>query len=158
MIKCIILLGLVVLVMKISIDWILNKAKQKIYAVTHAKAVIRGNSTVDQDLTKIEGNIADMGKFLHDREDLLNKIIMIKQIAIPISGWTPYKENVLKCEMGLEKITDEMMAIVVIDPDKLEVAKNCGFKNYCKTENGKLVFFSQREPTVELEATLALFG
>lgn len=40
--------------MSISAEWILNKAKQKIYAISHAKAVVRNNSTVDADLTALE--------------------------------------------------------------------------------------------------------
>lgn len=43
--------------MGISVEWIINKAKQKIYAVSHAKAVIRGDHTVDDDLTKIETSL-----------------------------------------------------------------------------------------------------
>ena len=46
--------------MAISAEWIINKAKQKIYVVTHAKAAARGDSTVDDDLTTIEANIADL--------------------------------------------------------------------------------------------------
>lgn len=40
--------------MAIKAEWILNKAKQKIYAISHAKAVVRNNSTVDADLTALE--------------------------------------------------------------------------------------------------------
>ena len=46
--------------MAISAEWILNKAKQKIYVVTHAKAAARGDSTVEADLKSIETNIADL--------------------------------------------------------------------------------------------------
>ena len=34
-----------------------NKAKKKIYTISHAKAVIRGTSTVDADLALLENNI-----------------------------------------------------------------------------------------------------
>lgn len=40
--------------MSISAEWILNKTKQKIYAISHAKAVVRNNSTIDADLTALE--------------------------------------------------------------------------------------------------------
>ena len=39
--------------MAMKAEWILNKAKQKIYAISHAKAVVRNNSTVDADLTAL---------------------------------------------------------------------------------------------------------
>lgn len=39
----------------ISVEWIKNKLGKKIYAVSHAKAVIRNeNSTVDDDIAKLE--------------------------------------------------------------------------------------------------------
>lgn len=41
----------------INIEWIINKAKEKIYAVSHAKAVVRGDHTVDDDLTSLEENL-----------------------------------------------------------------------------------------------------
>lgn len=43
--------------MAISAEWIINKYKQKIYAISHAKVVVRGNSTVDADLAALEQNI-----------------------------------------------------------------------------------------------------
>ena len=46
--------------MAINIEWIINKAKEKIYAITHAQAIIRGASTVEADLKAIEANIADL--------------------------------------------------------------------------------------------------
>ena len=53
--------------MAISAEWILNAAKQKIYAISHAKATIRGNSTVDADLTALEQNFT---QFQSDFEQL----------------------------------------------------------------------------------------
>ena len=46
--------------MAINIEWIINKAQEKIYAITHAQAIIRGASTVEADLKAIEANIADL--------------------------------------------------------------------------------------------------
>lgn len=43
--------------MSIPIQWVVNRAKRKIYAVAHAKGTIRGNSTVDADLTKVENDL-----------------------------------------------------------------------------------------------------
>lgn len=44
--------------MAISVEWIINKAKKRIYAISHAKAVVRGTSTVDADLALLENNIS----------------------------------------------------------------------------------------------------
>lgn len=46
--------------MAMKAEWILNKAKQKIYAISHAKAVVRNNSTVDADLTALESAIKSL--------------------------------------------------------------------------------------------------
>ena len=43
--------------MAISAEWIINKAKKKIYTISHAKAVVRGTSTVDADLALLENSI-----------------------------------------------------------------------------------------------------
>lgn len=48
--------------MAMKAEWILNKAKQKIYAISHAKAVVRNNSTVDADLTALENSIKALQK------------------------------------------------------------------------------------------------
>lgn len=43
--------------MAITAEWIINKAKQKIYAVSHAKVVVRGDSTVDADMASLENRV-----------------------------------------------------------------------------------------------------
>ena len=48
--------------MAISAEWILNKAKQRIYAISHAKAVVRNNSTVDADLNALETAVKNLQK------------------------------------------------------------------------------------------------
>lgn len=48
--------------MAINAEWIVNKAKQKIYAISHAKAVVRNNSTVDADLTALEKSVEEIEK------------------------------------------------------------------------------------------------
>lgn len=46
--------------MAISAEWILNRARQKIYAISHAKAVVRNNKTVDDDLTELEKAVSQL--------------------------------------------------------------------------------------------------
>ena len=41
-------------------EWVLNKLKQRIYAVSHAKVVVRNKSTVDQDLTNLENRATSL--------------------------------------------------------------------------------------------------
>lgn len=48
--------------MAITAEWILNKNKKKIYAISHAKAVVRGNTTVEGSLSTIEENVSNLDK------------------------------------------------------------------------------------------------
>ena len=60
--------------MAINAEWIFNKAKQRIYAVSHAKAVVRGTSTVDSDLAKLENEVKDINNSIENlgsSEDIL---------------------------------------------------------------------------------------
>lgn len=49
-----------------NIEWLINKAKEKFYPITHAKAVLYGdsNDTVDKVLNTVESNITDIGNEL----------------------------------------------------------------------------------------------
>ena len=49
-----------------NIEWLINKAKEKFYPITHAKAVLYGdsNGTVDEVLNTVESNITDIGNKL----------------------------------------------------------------------------------------------
>ena len=60
--------------MSISLEWLVNKSKNKVYAVTHAKGVVRGGSTVDKDLTNIENNITSMETSLDNLGTRINNI------------------------------------------------------------------------------------
>lgn len=41
----------------ITVEWVLNHFRKKVYAVTHAKAVVRGLSNVDKDLSNLENKV-----------------------------------------------------------------------------------------------------
>lgn len=55
--------------MAITAEWIINKSKKKIYAISHAKAVVRGNSTVDADLAALEQNISAFQQSVDDLQE-----------------------------------------------------------------------------------------
>lgn len=52
--------------MAISAEWIINKSKKKIYAISHAKAVVRGNSTIDADLALLEQSMTAFQQSVDD--------------------------------------------------------------------------------------------
>lgn len=56
------------------IQWVINKAHKKIYAVSHAKAVIRGNSTVDADLTRIENSLDTIDRSYSETQSKIDSI------------------------------------------------------------------------------------
>lgn len=54
--------------MAITAEWIKNKDKKRIYAISHSKAVVRGNSTVDADLSSIESSIEELDQKIEDKK------------------------------------------------------------------------------------------
>lgn len=55
--------------MKVKAEWVINKAKEKIYAVSHSKAMTRGHRNVESDLCSIERFI-DESNTLIDGSDV----------------------------------------------------------------------------------------
>lgn len=53
-------------ILTITVEWCKNKLGNKFYAVSHAKAVVRGDHTVDDDLTTIEKDLVDIHTNLRD--------------------------------------------------------------------------------------------
>lgn len=76
--------------MAISAEWILNAAKQKIYAISHAKATIRGNSTVDADLTALEKNFT---QFQSDLSNVNSHISKQMNSAEGVHGFRYYNDE-----------------------------------------------------------------
>lgn len=60
--------------MAITAEWIINSAKKRIYAISHAKAVVRGNSTVDADLSVLEQNITQFQNSVNELQDAIDSL------------------------------------------------------------------------------------
>lgn len=60
--------------MAITAEWIINSAKKRIYAISHAKAVVRGNSTVDADLSILEQNITQFQNSVNELQDAIDSL------------------------------------------------------------------------------------
>ena len=56
-----------------NIEWLKNKAKEKFYPITHAKAVLFGNSnkTLDEEISDINNSISSLETNLSNKQDLL---------------------------------------------------------------------------------------
>lgn len=103
--------------MSIFGEWVLNKLKQRIYAVSHAKVVVRNRSTVDSDLTDLETRTAALeGSVGSLRTRVTNLDNSIQDGIVDIVGATP-KAN--KDTAGLVKIGDSVT--VNAETEALEV-------------------------------------
>lgn len=60
--------------MAITAEWIINSAKKRIYAISHAKAVVRGNSTVDADLSALEQNITQFQESVNELQEAIDSL------------------------------------------------------------------------------------
>ena len=89
--------------MAITAEWIINKSKKKIYAISHAKAVVRGSSTVDADLAQLEQNI---GAFQQSVDDLQSEIDGLDLTAI--QSHLNKKLNSAEGAHGLRYYNDEL--------------------------------------------------
>ena len=165
--------------MSISAEWVLNKEKKRIYAVSHAKATVRNSSTVDNDLTKLENrtsNVENVIDTLNTKVDTLNaqvfptdviddgsatvvlgKAVTAGEITIPIEGWEE-EDNEFILNITNSAIDENTVPVLAIAPQSYEVAQDSGFKPYCRTFNGILRLYSQSIPTAPLIASLALIG
>ena len=91
--------------MAISVEWILNSAKKKIYAISHAKAVVRNNSTVDADLTKLENNVEELqngNNTINDAIDIINGVLTDQNVLN--EDFANHIDTELKTENGIHGI------------------------------------------------------
>lgn len=165
--------------MSISLEWLLNKAKDKIYPITHAKGAIRGNSTVDKDLTALENSMTTVENNLSTVTTRVNNISELIQsgqigggstsvilgvasgtgeVSIPTEGWEENPDGGYILDITNTAIEETTIPVVAVAPTSFDAAKNCGLKSYCKTLTGILRLYSDTVPTVEIEASIALIG
>ena len=150
------------------------------YAVSHAKGVIRNGNTVDQDLTKLENNITSMNTTLDILSTRINNIS--DQIAnggigggstsvilgaasnagdvlIPTEGWENDETGTgVHLDITNSAIEDTTVPVVALAPESYATALSCGLKPYCRTYTGYMRLFADSVPSAEIEASLALIG
>lgn len=134
--------------MNISAEWIINKAKKRIYAITHAKVVVRGKSTVDADLTAIENRLTTIEE---------NGALAVGEVTIPTSGWEA-DENGYHLDITNSSITASVIPVMVVNPNSYASAKECGLKGYCQSFDGYVRILSDSVPKSAITASFALIG
>ena len=148
--------------MNISAEWIINKAKKRIYAITHAKVVVRGKSTVDADLTAIENRltaIEENGVPGSGSGVAINlaKALAVGEVTILTSGWEA-DENGYHLDITNSSITASVIPVMVVNPNSYDSAKECGLKGYCQSFDGYVRILSDSVPKSAITASFALIG
>lgn len=110
---------------------------------------------------------ASPGVVTHDDlQQLLNEgFIGISRsaITIPADGWAELEDEdagayTMYLDMEISTVTERMTPILTIEPDYLEIAKDCSMSTTCKTTDGVLRLYAMSAPDAEMQATLALVG
>lgn len=166
--------------MSITLEWLVNKSKNKVYAVSHAKGVIRNGSTVDQDLTKLENDITSMDTTLNNLDTRINniaeqienggigggstKVILgaasnVGDVMIPTEGWEEDETGTgYHLDITNSVIEDTTVPVIALSPDAYDTALECKLKPYCQSFSGYIRLYADAIPSAEMEVSLALIG
>lgn len=150
---------------KIGIEWVKNSDDNRVYTVSHSKAVVRNNSTVDKDLTALETQTEEQQEQIQTLEQvikgnawvILGKSTYGGELTIPAVGWEQ-EGNLYTLNIENVQITESTMPFIAISPDSYAIAIACGLKPYCRTFEGKLQIYADSPPVTELIASISLVG
>lgn len=127
--------------MSIFGEWVLNKLKQRIYAVSHAKVVVRNRSTVDNDLTDLEDRTSALeGTVGTLRTRVTNLDNSIQDGIVDIVGATP---KATKDTAGLVKIGNSVT--VNAETEALEVNSDVVITNADLVNEAEMLAVIRRE-------------
>lgn len=165
--------------MATSAEWVLNKNKQRIYAISHAKVVVRKGTTVEKSFqaledraTNNEESIANIINRLDNINDELHPAGIIEdgsavvqlgkaestgEIEIPTEGWI-LQNDLYTLDIENSAIDESVVPIIAVSPSSFELAEACGLKSYCRTLTGILRLYAQEPPTDTIIASIALIG
>lgn len=158
-------------------EWVLNKLKQRIYAVSHAKVVVRNKSTVDKDLTNLENRATTLEQNVTTVQQIVNNlnsnpqyadgtaVIMLGmanatgEVTIPTEGWVKDADrDEYHLDIENSAINESIVPVVAISPDHYDRATECGLKPYCRTLEGILRLYADSAPSQPITASIALIG
>ena len=60
---------------QINAEWVINKAKEKIYAVSHAKSMFRKGLSVDNNIAMLENAYYKETKYLKDNKEKTDSFV-----------------------------------------------------------------------------------
>jgi len=99
---------------------------------------------------------------LDDRLVIVSTGVYVATVTIPVSGWTVNKnsngnaELTYQNEIELNGVTDKFYPIVSLDEDSLTIAGNAMMSSMSQTEWGVVRVFSQKIPSADMNADIAL--
>lgn len=126
-------------------DWIVSRG-MPVYAVAHAKATVRGNSTVDADLARLEERAAGTGSFT------------VTNAVVNVDAWQESADGV-SAVIPVTGVTDSTVPLIYVLPQSSDTATYCGLMGKCTASDGIVTINAQITPKDTIELTiLAMFS
>lgn len=145
-------------------EWVLNKLKKRIYAISHAKVVVRGKHTVDEDLTSLENRTKAVEEIIQQRlitegnvPVILGKAEVDGEVEITTDGWER-EGDLYHLDITNSSISANTVAVVSVSPESYDAAESCLLKAYCRTYDGVLRLYAGAPPPTPIIASIALVG
>lgn len=131
--------------------WIMSRSasdatETPVYAVAHARATVRGDSTVDADLKSLEDKVNGSGRFT------------VTTAMVNDDAWQETDGGVMAI-IPVEGATSVTMPLIFVIPDYLETAIQCGFGYRCTAADGIVTVYAHSVPAGLIEIIiLAMFS
>ena len=126
-------------------DWVISHG-EPVYTVAHAKATVRGNSTVDADLAVLEKLTSQSGHFT------------ITRVSVASEAWQENEDGV-QAVVPIAGMTSSTVPLAYIFPDTYAEAQQAGVDATCVSGEGCLTIYARMVPkdTIRL-AVIAMFS
>lgn len=126
-------------------DWIISRGFP-VYAVAHAEATVRGSSTVDADLTRLEERMDGSGRFT------------VTNVVLNPDAWEETDDGA-RAVVPLTGASESTVPLVYVFPECLAAARQCGLDSRCTAGSGTLTVYAPMMPkdTIRL-AVIAMFA
>lgn len=126
--------------------WVTSAQGEQVYAVSHARAVVRGDSTVDADLSRLEELLDCYGSFT------------VTNAVVNVDAWEEDSEGV-HAVVPVTGITPETLVLARAYADDDSIKSQCGLRDGCLTEAGTVTFYALLPPTDIISFTIvAMFS
>lgn len=130
-----------------SAQWVVGPDGAPVYAVAHARATVRGNSTVDADLRRLEEKIDSTGSFT------------VTDVLINPDAWQEDDEEGLRAVLPVTGATLRTVPLICVEQEDSAVARRCGLKSWCASGEGTVTVYAELVPSGSIRLKiLAMFA